>query len=187
MPTSVAHRWLHPGVQARLEVRDGADWLAVGQAGELHPEICRAWDLADRGEIFAGWVNVDLLPTQRVPRYASLPRFPSTSRDVSIEVAEEVSASVLVAALASTALTLEAQGGDGPRIGRTSAGEAAIALVEAYRGEGIAAGRKAVLLRLSYCAKGRTVTDDEVQPVHESVVAGALERLLASGLEPSRR
>ena len=45
------------------------------------------------------------------------------------------------------------------------------------RGEGVEAGRHALLLRLSYRARERSVTDAEVQPLHERIVALALDSL----------
>ncbi|MDO8987249.1 MAG: hypothetical protein Q7V14_03390, partial [Coriobacteriia bacterium] len=50
-------------------------------------------------------------------------------------------------------------------------------LFDAYRGAGVAEGKKSLAFSLRYRAANRTLTDDEVQPQHERLlrkVAGAV-------------
>jgi phenylalanyl-tRNA synthetase beta chain len=45
-----------------------------------------------------------------------------------------------------------------------------VRLFDVYRGAGIAAGRKSMAFALSYRAPDRTLTTDEVEPVHAKLV-----------------
>ena len=54
-----------------------------------------------------------------------------------------------------------------------------IDFVEDYRGKGISEGRRAILLRLHYRDATRSVTDEIVQPLHDTIVSKALESLRA--------
>ena len=53
----------------------------------------------------------------------------------------------------------------------------AIERVEDYRGPGVPQGHRALLLRLHYRAAERSVTDDEVQALHASVLKSAVAAL----------
>ena len=53
----------------------------------------------------------------------------------------------------------------------------AIEVIEDYRGKGVEEGRRALLLRLGYRAADRSVTDAEVQTLHDAIVSGALRVL----------
>lgn len=182
------HPHLHPGVQARLEIQDheGA-WSNVGWAGELHPEICRQWDLPDAGAIFVAWVDVDALGASTPTGYEALARFPSTARDVSIELPVTVSAQAVVEIVRACANAAQSEDPDAPGIAASEGASGGIEPIEAYRGDGVPEGRKALLLRLHYRAAHRTVTDDEVQSLHETIVAASVEALDARGWTPVRR
>jgi len=52
-----------------------------------------------------------------------------------------------------------------------------VELFDVYVGEPIPAGRKSVALALSYRAKDRTLTDEEVNRAHAELVGLALARL----------
>jgi phenylalanyl-tRNA synthetase beta chain len=160
--------WLHPGVQALLRVpslqRD------VGEVGEVHPDLLRAWDLDGRAYYAELWLEA--LPIPDVPRYRAVPRFPSTARDLSLEVPLDLPAAAVIAALVEAEAT--AVGGEDPP--RLSAGDRSrerIEVLEDYRGQGVPDGQRALLLRLHYRAEGRSVTDAEVQERHAAVVEAA--------------
>jgi phenylalanyl-tRNA synthetase beta chain len=52
-----------------------------------------------------------------------------------------------------------------------------VELFDVYEGEPIQEGKKSVALALSYRARDRTLTDEEVNRVHAALVAQALTRL----------
>jgi len=182
---------LHPGVQARLEVRaPGSSWAAMGVVGEVHPNVLDAWDLpAERRRLVFAEVAIDGLPTSREVQDRALPRFPSTSRDLSLEIPTKVPVSQLLDVLEASAREIEGstETDDPVRLAEGDESAWAITALEDYRGQGVEDGRKAILLRLSYRAAERTVTDDEVQDLHDAIVKLAVARLEANGIDVRRR
>ncbi len=172
--------YLRPGVQVAIAIGDGGGSIPVRHVGELHPDIARERDLGDRRGIYVGVVDVDALPPLPVPVARERPRFPATSRDLSLEIPTTLPAvhvvDALVAAAAGDQVATLAKGDDPARL----VGDGIIPgveVVEDYRGEGIDEGRRALLLRLHYRAAGRTLTDKEIKKLHEVIVQGAIEAL----------
>lgn len=174
--------YLHPGVRGRLAI----DGRRVGSFGAVHPGLLDAWDLPEGTAVVYGELHVDALPGPAPVAFVALPRFPTTSRDLSLDLAVELPAAEVVAALeaaaagdAARAVQAELSADDPPRLSPGDAGEGAVAIavVEDYRGQGVDDGRRALLLRLGYRASERTVTDDEVQALHAAIVEAALETL----------
>ncbi|MCB9566248.1 MAG: phenylalanine--tRNA ligase subunit beta [Myxococcales bacterium] len=168
--------FLHPGVQARIGVRvddPSAPVAWVGYAGELHPDALVGRELGGRGRAYVGVIDLGKLPPRPTPIASDRPRFPATSRDLSLEIPLGIAASAVVDALALAAVGLCAEvTGDRPRLAGDGISPG-IEVVEEYRGQGVAEGRRALLLRLHYRAEERTLTDAEVQELHQAIVASA--------------
>jgi phenylalanyl-tRNA synthetase beta chain len=171
--------WLHPGAQARLRVESlGAEGARdVGEVGEVHPDLLRAWDIGIRAFYAELWLET--LPIPDVPRYRAVPRFPATSRDLSLEVPIDLPASAVVSALVHAESEATTEGDDPPRLSAGDRGRARIEVLEDYRGQGVPDGHRALLLRLHYRAESRSVTDAEVQERHAAVVDAACRALRA--------
>lgn len=179
-----ARSFLHPGIQGAILVGE----TEVGRFGEVHPDLLDAWDLPDETMAFYGELAVDALPAPTPVKLEALPRFPATSRDLSLDLAVEVPAAVVVRALVDAA----AQAGPGehddpPRLAVGDHGRNAVEVIEDYRGQGVQDGRRALLLRLGYRAADRSVTDAEVQALHDAIVDGALGTLRAHDPEARPR
>lgn len=160
--------WLHPGVQVRLRAGDGRGApVDVGVAGEVHPDVLLAWDLPAGTRVLYGEIDVQALPASPVALAREIARFPATSRDLSLEIPTSVPAAAVVAAIRSAAASAAASGEDPPRL------DDAVEVLEDYRGAGIPDGHRALLLRLHYAAAGRTLTDGEVQVLHDDIVKRA--------------
>ena len=80
-------------------------------------------------------------------------------------------------ALASAAARMDVGAEDPIGLSPGDTSRDAIELIEEWRGQGVAEGRRALLLRLHYRASGRSVTDTEVQALHERIVAVACTEL----------
>jgi len=134
--------FLHPGRSARVIV-GGAD---VGWVGEIHPAVCRRWDLDG-----AAGFEIDLGPlVEASPRgyeqYEDVIAYPPVEQDVAVVVADDVDAAAVRAAVV-------AGGGELLRSAE---------LFDLYTGDQVGEGRKSVALRLSFQAPDRTLTDEEV-------------------------
>ena len=134
--------FLHPGRSARALV-EGEE---IGWVGEIHPLVCRQWDL----EGAAGF-EVDLAPLVAASSigeeaYEDVISYPAVHQDVAVVVDEAVPAAEVRAAV------LEG-GGDLLRSAE---------VFDLYRGEQVGEGRKSLALRLSFRAPDRTLTDGDV-------------------------
>jgi phenylalanyl-tRNA synthetase beta chain len=183
--------WLHPGAQAELAIDDAI----VGRFGRVHPSVADRWDLPAAAAPVYGELWLEHVPTPRVPTYAPLPRFPSTARDLSLDLAASVPAATVVAAIVDAHRELAVRGGpelavrggpelpasgdDPPRLATGDRATAPVELIEDHRGEGVADGRRALLLRMHYRAAQRSVTDAEVQGLHLAIVERAVVTLRA--------
>jgi len=177
--------WLHPGVQARLAVGVGEASVAVGVVGELHPDLSAAWGLPEGARPLYAELDVAALPASEVALAREIPRFPATSRDLSLEIPLGLPAAEVVLALKAGAAAQALTGEDPPRL-HGCGGEDGVEVLEDYRGVGVPAGHRALLLRLHYAAHSRSVTDAEVQALHAAIVEHACGRLrtLAATVRP---
>jgi phenylalanyl-tRNA synthetase beta chain len=145
-PSQIA--WLHPGIQAEIRVRD----LVVGHVGELHPQAARALGVEATPLVFE--LDLMALPVPEPVTAAELPRFPAVARDLSFFVDEQVTASRIRQILERLRDPLCVD----------------VRVLEEYRGEKRPAGKKGMLWSFTYRAPDRTLTDAEVQKLHDELV-----------------
>jgi phenylalanyl-tRNA synthetase beta chain len=170
--------YLHPGGQASFIVSNGDEPdTVVGMVGEIHPDLHDAWDLPEGLRAYYGELRLDEVDGPRIGRYAEIPRFPATSRDLSLDLAQSVAAATVIEHVQRAADATRDEGEDAPRLAPGDDSPDSVAVVEDYRGEGIADGRRALLLRLHYRATGRSVTDAGVQSLHDAIVKAACASL----------
>lgn len=173
-PADPAAAWLHPGVQAHVQL----EGVTVGEVGEVHPDLMKQFEFPEGVRAYYGELWLETLTADHVARHHALPRFPSTSRDLSLEIPISTAAAIVTDALTKAEGEAE-HVEDGPRLAQGDTAGGAIEIVEDYRGEGVPEGHRALLLRLHYRAPGRSVTDDEVQALHGAVVQAAVAALRA--------
>jgi phenylalanyl-tRNA synthetase beta chain len=149
--------YLHPGKSARITIGS----VLCGVAGALHPDL-----VAERGLMGEVWVaELDMLRVvQYCPRrvnFRVLPRFPAVQRDIAVVVAMDFQAQRVLDAIAAS--------------GEPLVEDARI--FDQYTGAPIPDGKKSLAYAISYRAADRTLTDEEVNAVHERIVGTLLERL----------
>lgn len=151
--------WLHPGVQARVR----AGGRVVGVLGEVHPDLLGRLDVGARAFVLE--LELSALPEPAPPCMAELPRYPAIVRDLSFFVDEGRSAREIRDAIFALKDPLCVE----------------VRVLEDYREPGkVPAGKKGMLWSFTYRAGGRTLTDAEVQTLHEGLAARLLERLGAT-------
>lgn len=146
--------WLHPGRAAIVSV-DGRD---LGVFGQLHPRVQESWEL--RQETFAWELDADaifdLLESRTAPQVKAPSEFSATRREINAVVPVATSAESLLA------LVKGLPQADHPFLRE-------VVLASVYQGEGVAEGFKALLLRFWYQSTERTLTDAEVNEVHNAI------------------
>jgi phenylalanyl-tRNA synthetase beta chain len=152
--------FLHPGRSAAVLVaaRTGVGEDTLGFLGELHPLVAAAWDL---GRTAAFVVDLGKLAAAApsVLAFRAFASVPSLRQDLAVTLPAAVSAAqVLERVRAAAGETLE---------------DASV--FDVYTGEQVGAGRRSLALALSFRAPDRTLTDEDVAPARERIVAALAE------------
>ncbi len=147
--------FLHPGKAALLRLGTGT----IGYLGELHP------DIADKlGLPFCQLFELDfeglLQYSPRELKVCSLPRFPSVERDLAVIVDEALPAERIMKWVKDLNQSLIEK----------------VEIFDEYHGSPIAEGKKSLAYRISYRAEDRTLTDAEVNALHQDLIAQIGER-----------
>jgi phenylalanyl-tRNA synthetase beta chain len=95
--------------------------------------------------------------------YQPLPKYPSTSRDIALLVDEEMEVGKIEDVIREKGKSILES----------------VRLFDVYRGKQVEEGKKSVAFTLVYRDKNKTLTDEEVADVHESVLETLKERLNA--------
>lgn len=144
----------HPGRTASLWLRG----TRLGTFGQLHPQL-----RLERGfpaEVYAFELDLEVLLEQLDTDGPSLPStfspyspFPPSDRDLAFFVPTTVSVAEL------------------ERVIRKAAGQLleTVELFDEYTGKNVPEGQRSLAFRLVYRASDRTLTDEDIEPVHQKV------------------
>jgi phenylalanyl-tRNA synthetase beta chain len=147
--------FLHPGRAARVRL-GGAE---AGWLGELHPLVCRQWDLDAAAGFEIGLGEMAEAASYGRERYEDVTSFPAVHQDLAVVVDEDVPAARVREAVLS----------GGGELLQTAE------VFDLYRAEQLGEGRKSLALRLSFRAPDRTLTDGEVAGLREQIRARLAE------------
>jgi phenylalanyl-tRNA synthetase beta chain len=151
--------YVDPGATAAV-VCEGR---CLGWVGRVHPQVAAAFDL--KGSVWGFELDFDRLfeVRRRAPRYQPLPRFPSVVRDLALVLDEAVPVQA----------PLEFIRRDPPPLLEQAE------VFDLYRDSQLGVGRRSVGYRLVYRSRERNLTDQEVNEVHEALVARVLHSFQA--------
>lgn len=146
---------LHPGRTAEILLEN----KVIGFIGELHPTLAADNDLK-RTYVFE--LNFDALMAVSVGyiNYQPIPRFPGMSRDIALEVDQNIPAADLLS-------TIHAHGGN---ILKDTL------VFDVYQGEHLEKGKKSIAIRLNYLDTEETLTDERVSKVQVEIEAALIEQ-----------
>jgi phenylalanyl-tRNA synthetase beta chain len=145
---------LHPGRTASLWVRGK---LRLGIFGQLHPQLRQDRDLPD--EVYVFQLNWDVLTAclatekRKVVKFSPYSMFPASDRDLAFFAPVTVSVADLEKAMTKAAGKLLDT----------------VTLFDEYRGESVPSGQRSLAFRLVYRSPDRTLTDEDIEPVHQKV------------------
>ncbi|HYB97613.1 MAG TPA: phenylalanine--tRNA ligase subunit beta [Candidatus Limnocylindrales bacterium] len=149
----------HPRSCAAVQVGEAV----LAHLGKLHPDIAEQLEITE--EIFLAEIDyprvVEYSP--RHPGLRPIPRYPSSTRDVSLLVARTMPAGAAIEAVERL---------EDPCI-------ESIVVFDEYSGAGIGQDEKALGYTIVYRAADRTLTDAEVTALHEKVSNVLIEQLRA--------
>ncbi|AKG23286.1 phenylalanine--tRNA ligase subunit beta [Calothrix sp. 336/3] len=151
---------LHPGRTASL-------WLAgtrLGIFGQLHPQLRQDKGLPDAVYVFELDLDVLLDTLERdeilVPTFKTYSTFPAADRDIAFFAPVQITVAEIKREI-------------------TKAGKGlleSVELFDEYRGSNVPQGQRSLAFRLMYRVGDRTLTDTEVEPVHNKVREALVEK-----------
>jgi phenylalanyl-tRNA synthetase beta chain len=153
-------RRLHPGRTASLWVQG----VRLGTFGQLHPQLRQERGLPDA--VYAFELDLDVIldylagAETLTPKFRPFSTYPAADRDIALFAPEEVSVAEIERAISKAAGELLAS----------------VQVFDEYRGENVPDGQRSLALRLVYRASDRTLTDEEVEPVHQKVREALVEK-----------
>jgi len=136
----------------------------LGEFGLLLPSLARQHDLRDA--VLLAELNLDLLLARRNPNksFRPLPAFPAIRRDIAMILpAATTHESILQVIKQAKPANLEA-----------------VELFDVFRGKNVPAGQKSMAYAFTYRHADRTLTDAEVNAVHDKLVVHLKQRLQAT-------
>ncbi|QZZ22385.1 phenylalanine--tRNA ligase subunit beta [Leptothermofonsia sichuanensis E412] len=151
---------LHPGRTASLWVRG----TRLGTFGQLHPQLRQERGLPD--EVYVFELDMDVLLDEMdqgdslVPLYKPYSTYPPSDRDIAFFVSTQVSVAELERLITKTGRGLLES----------------VELFDEYRGENVPEGQRSLAFRLVYRADDRTLTDEDIEPVHQKVREALVEK-----------
>ncbi|UEL46137.1 phenylalanine--tRNA ligase subunit beta [Terrisporobacter hibernicus] len=147
----------HPGRCATIMYNN----IYIGTFGEVHPEVIDNYNLGQR--VYLAELDLDLIfeNSDRTIIYNPLPKYPSTSRDIALLVKDDV----IVKQIEDI---IKANGEDLLE---------SYKLFDVYKGSQIADGYKSIAYSIIYRSKDKTLTDEDVNKVHQNIMRELEEKL----------
>ena len=137
----------HPGQVADINVNGEV----VGVVGRIHPQIAKE-------SVFVMEINLEKLLAKKTGKmkFKEISIYPEIKKDLSIVVDKKINADEIAKTIKSNAgkLLLKSE------------------VFDVYEGTNLPEGKRSIAYALTFGANDRTLTDDEVNPVIEKIIAG---------------
>jgi phenylalanyl-tRNA synthetase beta chain len=162
--TGTDYPYLRPGYAAQIQAGNER----LGAVGELSGEVLKNFGLKQVAYCFD--INFDRLVdhVSEEKRAKALSRFPATTRDIALILSNTVEAQALLDFIEGMGQVL-VEG---------------VEIFDIYMGPPIPEGRRSVGLRFTYRSSERSLTDSEVNNIHETMTRDVLKKFNAE-LRPS--
>ncbi|NLL17533.1 MAG: phenylalanine--tRNA ligase subunit beta [Clostridia bacterium] len=149
--------FLHPGRGAEVLYRD----QVIGEMGELHPDVQENYGFSQR--VYIGYLDLERIAAldKKEIRFTPIPRFPSVDRHMAVLLPEEVSSDRIGQVIREIGGSLVAS----------------YELFDVYRGPQVPAGWKSLAYGITYQDAERTLTDEEVNQLHDKIKEAIKEQL----------
>ncbi len=144
---------LHPGRTASLWIEE----QRLGIFGQLHPQLRQEKNTIDEVYVFQISFDIILASLNKeevfTPRFKSYSTYPAVERDLAFFADVSIPVSQIEQAIKKSG-------------GSILAG---VELFDEYQGENVPEGERSLAFSLYYRASDRTLTDKEIEPVHQKV------------------
>ena len=143
--------FLHPGRAGEILAGE----VVLGIFGEVHPTVLATWEIDAPAAFLAIDVGRAVAAAPGVATYADMTTFPELRQDLAVIVGDDVTADSVLDVVRAAGAPLIA----GARV------------FDVYRGEQVGEGRVSLALHLAFRAADRTLSDEDVAPLRERIVA----------------
>lgn len=150
--------FLHAGKSADIYLKEEK----IGFVGALSPGVIEHMDIKAKPEVFVFELDIGRLISS-VPAsitYAPIPKFPAVERDIAIVLDADAKAADVIGLLRAYPTEFVED----------------VSVFDSYAGPGIAPGKKSLAFAVRYRARERTLTDEEVETLHASLVKHLVEK-----------
>lgn len=154
--TKGTHPALHPGKTASVVLAE----QTIGYLGELHPNIASQLSISCTPLLFE--LNVSGLLETDIPKYSSVSKYPSISRDLALLVDESMAFGEISDAIYSIKHDCPLQ---------------SLEVFDVYQGDNIAKGKKSLAIGLTLQHPSRTLVDSEVNDYMSAILQVLQENL----------
>ncbi|KYH35493.1 phenylalanine--tRNA ligase beta subunit [Clostridium tepidiprofundi DSM 19306] len=140
----------HPGKTAAIYIKN----KFIGVLGEIHPDVCENYGVEER--CYIAEIDLDILyaNSKLDKKYTPLPKYPAVTRDIAILVDDTVLVQYIEDIIAKT----------GGNIVES------YKLFDVYKGKQIPEGKKSIAYSIVYRVSDKTLTDKEVNKVHDKIL-----------------
>ena len=138
-----------PGATAKIVVNENE----VGTIGQIHPKVNAAYDLKQDAFIFELDMERLMPHVPETVQFKPLPKYPSTARDATLILKENLEATELLTMVEQLNETLVEE----------------VRLFDVFQGDPIAEGHKSVSLRIVYRSTDQTLEDEVVNQLHKRI------------------
>jgi phenylalanyl-tRNA synthetase beta chain len=142
--------FLHPGRAASV-VCEGE---TIGWLGELHPLVAREWGIEGAAVMELSLDRLTALARSDNP-YRDVISYPGLRQDLAVVLPEDAPATRVLAVVRDAAGALLDE----------------VSVFDVYSGPQVGEGKRSLALSLAFRATDRTLTDEDVTPVRERIVA----------------
>lgn len=146
------------GAESYFETGRSAEILVGGRRagfiGEIRREVLAKFDISADSYVFELYADVVIESAPASIKYSKLPKFPPVDRDMALLAPLEMQSQRIIDAV----------------VGFGSETIASIRVFDVYQGKGIPDGKKSIAYSVRYQATNRTLTDDEVDAAHSSLI-----------------
>ncbi len=151
---------LHPGKSSEIYV----EGKVVGFFGQVHPSIITKMGLPDDTYIFEikfrNLLVAATRPSKWLPTYKPFPTVPAMERDISIWVNDSISSNDLIKSI--------------KKLGNEVLEK--VDLIDRYKSNNAQDERKSLTFRIRYRKRDMTLTDNEINPVHEKIISSLVQK-----------
>lgn len=149
--------YLHPGKSSIIMV----DNTEIGTVGEVHSAVLDGYELSNNVYIFELDFDLMIKHTFDNKKIKPLSKYPLIHRDIALIVDESVQFKDIYNAINTLSNKLVDN----------------IQVFDVYRGKSVGHGKKSLAYRIKYQSYERTLTDKEVNNIHEKLVSDLVEKV----------